>query len=161
MRRTFAIAMAILLAGCAVHAESARDVVKAFAKLDARTEIGINYRDYTAALGDVNFEFKSFQEGPESKRYPEITRALGVALGRYTEAGMLWQLGVGGAKRLYPGEEISKWITARYPDAAKSLGEGGATFSSGGMSIIDVLPFFWKDAGENIEVAKKLLPTQK
>lgn len=155
MKRILA-AIALLSISGALYAEGARDATKAFAKLQARTEAGIAYRDYAAALGDANYEFKAFKDGPEWGKYPEVAHALDYALGRYAEAGMLWQLSMASGPTLYE-KSVMQQIVAKYPDAAKSLTAGGATFDTGGMQIARVLPFYWQDAATSVDAARRSL----
>jgi hypothetical protein len=161
-----AIAWCVLLFSLATvgdaTAQTARDAVRAFAKLDARTETGVSYRDYVAALGDLNFELQSFAESAESRKYPEVQKALDLAMLRHLEAKELWGLTFGrsGSKSLTATSEIARAFLARYPDAARPLKDGGAMLSGGNVSIEFLIPFIWQDASRNVAKAKQLLPAQ-
>lgn len=155
MKRVLAVA---LLAGIATaaQAQSIQDAVKALAKLQARTETGINYRDFTMSLGEANFEIKSVREGPDAKKYPDALKRLEVALLRYTESQLLWDLSIGSYGNIYPKEAI-KIVTERYPDTGKPIEHGGATVAYGALSVSQVLPHYWREAATNIAEAKKLI----
>lgn len=151
----------LFLAASAAHAQSVRDVVRAFSKLQARIEVSVGYDDYTAALGDVNFQFKEFAEGPEAARYAEVKANLAAALSRYVEAAILWQTAISsGSGAIYPVAAI-KIVTARFPQTAKREEDGGATIGSGGLRASLVLPLYWRDAAINIRAAKAALPPAK
>jgi hypothetical protein len=48
-------------------AQSAKEIITAFEKLESKIEVGISYNDYSSALGDVNFKIKMFLKSPEAK----------------------------------------------------------------------------------------------
>ncbi len=140
-------------------AQTAKNAVRAFAKLDARTETGISYRDYVSTLGDVNFELKSFTESSEARKYPEVQKALNHAMLCHLEAKELWGLKFGryGSQSLPPTSEIAKSLLARYPEAARPLADGGAILVTGNVSIEFLIQHIWKDASRSVENAKRLL----
>lgn len=152
MRKIVAIAL-IVCAGSA-QAQSAKEAIRAFARMDAHIESGMNFTDYTRALGDVNFEFKQFLDGPEADRRPEVKARLGAALGHYATAASLWQssLSAGGAIHY---KELNAKLTAAYPELAQSVFAGGATIQGGGLLASKVLPIYWRQAADEIAAAKK------
>jgi hypothetical protein len=147
----------LMLAGAAC-ADSARDAVKAFAKLQARTEAGVTYRDYSEALGNVNYEFKAFKDSQEWAKYPAVASALSNALGRYAEAATIWDFGITTNSPTLHEQSVIRQIAAKYPAAGKPMSAGGAAFDTGGMHITSVLPYFWQDAAASVETARRSLP---
>ena len=65
--------------------------MNAVKKLEARTEVGINYKEYSTAVGDAWGDVKVFVESPEGKRLPEFSFALMSAMGKYRLALDIWQ----------------------------------------------------------------------
>jgi len=68
----------------------AQDALMALKKLDAKTESGLDRRDYSAALGDANFAVKLFVESDKAKLAPEFSNALRETMKWYTAASELW-----------------------------------------------------------------------
>jgi len=71
--------------------QSARDALNAVKKLEARTEIGINYRDYSTIVGEVWGDVKLFIDSPEGKSVTEFSDLLASAVSKYKLALDLWQ----------------------------------------------------------------------
>ena len=68
MKKLIVLAMVIgLLISNICYAQSAKDAVRALQKFQARIEVGISYRDYAPALGDVKFEVNQFLRSPEAQ----------------------------------------------------------------------------------------------
>jgi len=70
MKRNFIFAIVVssfTFFSATAFAQSAKEIINAFEKLESRIEVGISYNDYTSALGDVNFKVKMFLKSPEAK----------------------------------------------------------------------------------------------
>lgn len=151
----------ILTVSSIAHAQSARDAVVAFSKLQAKTEVGVSLSDYSSALGDANYQFKAFTEGPEAQQFPTVKEHLFAALSRYTEAAILWQSAIeSGAGAIYPKAAI-KIVADRYPQVTRREDDGGAAIGSGGLRASLVLPLYWHDAAQSIQAAKSAIPNRK
>lgn len=70
---------------------SARTALNVAKKLEARTEVGINYRDYSTVVGEAWGDVKIFVESPEGKSIPEFSLLLTEALRHYKLALDIWQ----------------------------------------------------------------------
>lgn len=152
MRKIVAISM-LVFAGSA-QAQSAKDAIRAFARMDAHIESGMNFTDFTRALGDVNFEFKQFLDGPEAASRPDVKARLGAALGHYATAAALWQAGLSSYGAIH-SKELAASLTSAYPGLAQSEHSGGATIQGGGLRVAKVLPIYWREASIEIAAAKK------
>lgn len=148
------VSIMMLFSLCAV-AQDSRDVLRAFGKLEAHIETGINYRDYTSELANANYELKLFFESGGDL---SVAKALAKALEKHSLASALWQLKVSGGKWsefVSPESTHGKSLLALYPAAAKQVQEGGAMIRN--MLDIDyLLPFFWRDAAADVQAAKSL-----
>ena len=60
-------------------------------KVGARTEVGINYRDYSTAVGEAWAEVKVFTESPEGKAVPAFSALLVSAIEKHKLALDVWQ----------------------------------------------------------------------
>ena len=74
-----------------VYSQSARDVYKSFKKLESKIEVGINYMDYSSALGDINYEVKEFLDSREAKSKPKLADSIKMVLTHYMNAKRVWE----------------------------------------------------------------------
>ncbi len=63
--------------------QSARNALNAVKKVEARTEVGINYKDYSTVVGEAWADVKIFTESPDGKKLPEFSFLLVSAMGKY------------------------------------------------------------------------------
>jgi len=112
----------------------ARDVVKGLKKIEARTEIGVNYVDYDRAVSDLYPDVKIFLESAEARNLPELRALIANAMDCYLEVRRLWGITIS-------GDGIKKY------DAS--------------MTLITAQPVLWKTAGANISGATALLESSK
>jgi len=153
-----------LLVTFGATANETQDVLKAFSKMEARVETGMNFRDYSNAIGDLNFEFKSYLESSDPAKEQEMKKVLTIAMVRYMEAGTLWGLHFSARMEyLFPRTDLYKTVVAQYPDAAKDYNHGGAAIPgtvgeayTGALVIDMLLPMYWRDAATNVDAAKAL-----
>ncbi len=84
MRRILSITLIIFMGLTGVaFGQSAKDAVKALKKLEAKTETGINYKDFATALADTKVEVESFVNSKQAKRNPELSECLNKTLEHY------------------------------------------------------------------------------
>lgn len=60
-------------------------------KLEAKTEVGINYRDYSTIVGEAWGDVKLFIDSPEGKAVPELSDLLASAVSKYKLALDVWR----------------------------------------------------------------------
>jgi hypothetical protein len=70
--------------------QSARPVLNLIKKLEARTEVGINFRDYSTIVGETWAEIKVFCESPDGELVPEFSQLLLSAISKYKLALDIW-----------------------------------------------------------------------
>jgi len=71
--------------------QSARSPMNGVKKVAARTEIGINYKDYSTAVGEAWGEVKVFTESPEGKAVPAFSVLLISAMDKHRLALDVWR----------------------------------------------------------------------
>ena len=71
--------------------QSARGALNAVKKVEARTEIGINYNDYSTVVGEAWGDVKIFIESPDGKKVPEFSMLLAKAMADYKSALDIWK----------------------------------------------------------------------
>lgn len=113
----------------------AKAVVKALKKLQAKTEIGINFKDYNEAVSDVYPDVKLFIESPESKNMPELRLVLKNATDCYLKVRELWSTKISSDN---PNEKYDASIL-----------------------LITAQPLLWKVAAGNVAAGDMLIETPK
>jgi len=78
----------------ATNAE-ARDAVVALKKLQAKTETGIVYAEYTSALGDANYAVKAYLETDQAKTTKDFSVSLQDSIKWYQAASEIWSKSLG------------------------------------------------------------------
>jgi len=148
MNRSLAIlALAFVVAPGLLHAEEApfpqlgdrysapsddaRSVMKALSKLQARTEIAINFIDYDKAVSDVYPDVKVFLDSAEAKSMPEMRLLVANAMACYLKAQSIWSTSISSDSPLAKYEASNLLLTAR--------------------------PVLWKVAAANLTAAKVFL----
>jgi hypothetical protein len=114
--------------------EEAEDTYKSLKRLEARTEIGVNYVDYNRVIGDTFPDVKLFLESREAKQLPELAFVLDNAMDCYVEVNRLWGLKVGS------GSAIDKYNAS--------------------MTLITAQPMLWRVAATNLSGAKAILESE-
>jgi len=64
--------------------------LNAVKKVEARTEVGINYEDYSRVVGEAWGDVKAFVDAPEGKKLSEFSFLLRSAIDKYRLAKDVW-----------------------------------------------------------------------
>ena len=112
--------------------ESARMTLNVLKKVEARTEVGITFADYSTVVGQAWAEVKIFIESPAGKSLPEFSVLLTRAVADFKLALDIWQ------KRI-------RWPTL-YGDRT---------------DVEAIQQFCWMRAGTRIKLAESLLDVKK
>ncbi len=81
----------------AVFAETAKDAFVALQKLETRTEVGINFKDYSAEVGKTKYTVDQFTKNTKFKpmsREETCAMTLNLAMEQYLTALSSWRLGI-------------------------------------------------------------------
>jgi len=70
--------------------QSARNAINALKKVEARLEVGINFRDYSTVVGESWADVKIFIESSDGKKLPEFNMLLRTAVQDYKLAHDIW-----------------------------------------------------------------------
>ena len=111
--------------------KSARDVLNAVKRVEARTEIGVIYRDYTVLIGETWADVKIFIESPDSKKLPEFSLLIAKSIADYKLALDVWK------------NKIDS-----------SLAKGHES------KLDELLQLCWQRAGSRLSLAESLLDTE-
>ena len=109
--------------------QTARSALNAIKKLQARTEIGINFRDYSTVVGETYAEVKVFCESPDGESIPEFSAILLSAIDKFKLGMDVWK------------GKMDFTETARFHEIGSE----------------HVLQECWSAAGRRISVAEQLL----
>lgn len=151
--------------------QSAKDALKALKKLEAKTQVGISYRDYSPALGDAKYEVNLYIEGDEKYKNKEFKSAIIEAMNLYEYANTIWfakftrEASHGFIIIDDPALSTSKMIAddyfSRYPEDRKDESEGGVLSNElgGKMHVGVAVGKIWGRASKELDKASKLLPT--
>jgi len=146
-RRAF-LGAALLVAPAALG-QSQGGVARAFLKLEAQTETGVNYRDYNVLVGDANLELKLYEASPDGAKHPEAVKLFQLALLEYVTAGSLWSTMFTGGRfatsRIAASSKLGQSITEQFPEANKPVEAGGALIGAD-YQVQFLLPFYWARA---------------
>jgi len=82
----------------------ARAALNALKKIEARTEIGVSYANYSQVLGEQYGEIKIFLESPEGQQMPLFSSSIADAIKQYKDAMEGWKTRI--ELRMDPGERI-------------------------------------------------------
>jgi hypothetical protein len=115
--------------------EDAKAAVKALKKLEARTEIGVNFVDYNKAVSEIYPDLKVFIESPDSKDMPELRLVLANAIACHLKVRELW--------------------------SAKVASDDPIRQYNASMTLITAQPWLWKVAGVNTSGASALIDSPK
>jgi hypothetical protein len=113
--------------------QSARNAANTVKRLEARTEVGINYADYSRAVGEAWGEVKVFVESPEGKAVPDFSLLLTNAIADYKTAITAWHWKI-------------EW---------SSLDRGVSD------ALGELQQLCWERAGKRLQIAEALLDPEK
>ena len=111
--------------------DDAKSVMKALSKLQARTEIAINFIDYDKAVADVYPDVKVFLDSAEAKSMPELRLLVANTMDCYLKARSIWSTSISSDSPIAKYEASTLLLTAR--------------------------PVLWKVAAANLTAAKVFL----
>jgi hypothetical protein len=89
----------------------ARSALNALKRIEARTEVGVNYANYSQVLGEQYAEIKIFLESPEGQQMPLFSSRISEAIEEYKKAKDNWQKSI--EVRIEPGILLQMpWLRA-------------------------------------------------
>jgi hypothetical protein len=159
-----------------VYAQSGKEAYKALKKLEAKSQVGTDYRGYMDALGDANLELNLFAESKSAGASPELVESLKKALEHYKDAADLWKTIVDHPERtpdFFPNEksdgktdeqwhvnlvETARMMFKKYPAAyGKDPPRAGDAILSHRITLNDFLAIIWNEASGELSKAMKYI----
>ncbi len=165
-------ALTFVLLACPVYGQTALDTVRALKKLEARIDIGLNYKEYALNLADAKVEASLFLETTAARQNKAQADMIQKVLNHYEMARLVWHMKVtktedfgtafGHLMSVSHGEEgaLSRRLLQLYPQANKSAEKGGVltmgAYGSRGINEIlvdNMISIIWKEAAKDLKEA--------
>lgn len=73
-----------------VYGETAKEAFLALKHIEAKTETGISYHDYSLSVGDTWFKVKLFLESKKTMDNTQIRKSIETAMRYYKNAAKIW-----------------------------------------------------------------------
>ncbi len=156
------------------------EAVKSLKQLQARVEVGISYKDYIVALGDVKFAVDNFLASLDAKDKPALSSVIRNSLQCHIDARTLWQLKIEGTEfnKAFRGigisspsddflrtggrhvDDIWKCLVKNHPEFAPLSTAGEPRLDYGGnryyaVKIDDLIGLLWKKASALTPVVER------
>jgi hypothetical protein len=179
MKKIVAVVFMIsLIFSVPVHAQTAKDAIKAMKRLEAYFETGISYRDYVRALGEAKFEVNQFLESKDVESNKKLTEVIVKTISEYDDAKTIFSEKLKGPYRtidnvdsFLTGEmaenakKINKYyqiIVEQYPESNKLIADGGAIVDVSEkdgrrINLSNLLPIILNQASKDLAEASALL----
>ena len=138
-------------------AQLAKDAIMALKKLDARTDVGISYEQYSPALGEAKFTVNVYLESKEARNNQELKDAIVTAMRCFDDAKDYWEF------EIKSDGIIGMWpdTLKRYPEAEKPIRNGGASVNrwpfGRRLQVKALLPIVWRHASIELDRATEIL----
>jgi hypothetical protein len=159
------------------------DTYLALKKLEAKTQVGISYKDYKVFLGDTKFAVNVFLEGKGARVNPQFSEHIKRAMEFYEKAGEIWDIKMKTIKNpdkydgIFSDTEPGRLIKTIYPKAKEKIYHDEITlpnidsmksnprntkwetfkFQTPTYYITEVINEIWKDASRELKKASYLL----
>ena len=178
MRKTivlWTILVSVLMTATA-YGQTALDALRALKKLEARIEIGLNYKEYALYLADAKVDTTFFLESSAARQNRALSEKINRILDHYEMARLVWNLKVtktedfgtafGHLMSMQSGEEgaLSRRLLKMYSQANKSVDKGGVltmgSYGSRGTNEILVdkmIGIIWKEASKELKEAIRMV----
>jgi len=150
-------------------AQSTKEAIRSLQKLQAKTEVGISYRDYVSVLGDAKFEVNLFLQSRQAKN-DKLADSIMQAMEHYQMAKTVWQVKI---DKMYLGRlpSVSNFIFVdneddkelidlnslfrRYPNIKNEIRKGPMGRD---IHIETAIQIIWAEANKELKKAITLLP---
>lgn len=157
----FFCAVAVLVINSTlVYAETVKDAYKSLKKVEAKTQTGVNIRDYSTAISDAKLELNMFIDSTKNKNTP-LVQSLKKAMEHYENAASMWRIDI--TQRTTEVSQVT-WIYDAYPQASK-VATSQNNYDGGVIVVLDhkivythgVLSIIWAEASKELQRAATLL----
>lgn len=178
MKKIIFLILISLFAVPVVHAQSARDVVKALKRVEARVDMGISYNEYLLSVADARVEVQMYLESHEAKQKPALTNLIKKIIEHYETVREIWRNKVSKTQDIgtvfghliclndEPDGIRGRRLLKQYPQADKPVDHGGALTRSDHKQerceeiLVDNLIYIiWQEASKDLLQATRMLFT--
>ena len=146
-----------LIFSISVHAQSAKNAVRALEKLETQCESGVSYQDYRIALINAKLPVNSYLESPRSSNNSALTDSIKKVMAHYEFVGRAWQDANSNEGNPTPfSASMESEIIGRYPITDKSISEGGARQNNRTLMKETVFVIMWGAASNELRKTRLL-----
>ena len=145
-------------------AGTAKDMITAFKKLDARCQTGISYKEFNTALGDLQFYINEFKNDKTFQDKTEINNLVTNISKHYANAKGIWSVKFSKLKLdpIPKNNKLYSLFIDYYPEAEKDYSEGGVLENRSGEHKLDIshaVGYAFNKASKDIKAADQLIKT--
>lgn len=168
MKKLLGIMLIVLLGLVApAFGQTAKDAIEALQKLNARSETGISYKDYTPALGEANYKVKPYLESSDSNKNPKLKEEIRKTWVHYLAANEVLKYkftrySMSNTPDSFDrnsyiktdGQMINELVKL-YPEMSSKIRDGRF------LDVSDAIVVIWKSASTELNFATKLLSLEE
>lgn len=139
------------------------EAVNALKKLQAKTQVGITYKDYSPALAEAKYALNLFIESSQAKDFPELAETLSSAFETFAMAGEVWSAKFSGSSVSSFGRKSDHpAVFAKFPEIDQIVSKGGTGViieeKDGGPFLIDgLVSFLFSKGNQEIQKASAMI----
>jgi hypothetical protein len=171
-----AVLLLSFMAVPAAYGQSARDVVKALKRIEARADMGISYSEYVLSVADARVEVQMYLESPEARQKAVLTNLIKQILEHYETAREVWKNKVSRTQDLGtvfghliclnddPEGVLGRRLLSKYPQANKTVDHGGALTKRAykkerceEVLVDNLIYIIWQEASKDLLQATRML----
>jgi hypothetical protein len=146
--------------------QTSKDAIEAIQKVNARTEVGISYKDYAAVLGEANYKVKPYLESSDSTKNPKLKEVIKKIWVHYLTASQVWEYQFARGRSSTPSlldrnsyiktdSQFIDLLIKSYPDISRKIEDGRF------LAFSDALAIIWQAASTELKYAVKLLSLEE
>ena len=130
-----------------------RDTLDAIKKMQARTRVGVSYKEYSALVGEMTYIVEKYLASTAAQKRPDFAVAIKGAAADYEKANMVWRLKFADRRPepMIYSDQVVNVLLSQYPNMRSALIQPGI------LEVDRVLPVIWESASEYVKTASTLL----
>ncbi|MCS7215503.1 MAG: hypothetical protein NZ826_05040 [Thermodesulfovibrio sp.] len=177
MRKSLKIKIIIylLILPSILFAQTAEEAYKELRKVQARTQVGVSYRDYPSVLAPAKYAVNMYLKSKEAQKNPQLTSKIKLAMTYYEFALTVWDFKFPKSRYqsvkhfVFKGSPEWKILEEIFPEAIKPIEEGGIVYKMKQKNIFgedeaifisDALNFIWNKASKELDEIENMLKSK-